>query len=135
MYHDIHSEKKNQRAINKNDNFQTDPLLYLTRAQKANWSQEGQPCTFQGLTLHRDGCTINTSCGLPMGFPDGAEVKNLPANAEDTGDVGLIPGLGRSPGLGNGNPLQNSRLQNSMDRGTRQATVHGVKAWDTTEHA
>ena len=45
-----------------------------------------------------------------MGFPDGAEVKNLPANAEDTGDVGLIPGLGRSPGLGNGNPLQNSRL-------------------------
>ena len=44
-------------------------------------------------------------------------VKNLPANAGDTRDVGLIPGSGRSPGGGNGNPLQNSCLENSMDRG------------------
>ena len=41
-----------------------------------------------------------------MGFPGGTAVKNMPANAEDTRDVGLIPGLGRSPGEGNGNPLQ-----------------------------
>ena len=50
-------------------------------------------------------------------------VNNPPANA---GDLGLIPGLGRSPGGGNGNPLQYSCLENSMDRGAWQATVHGV---------
>ena len=52
-------------------------------------------------------------------------VKNLLASV-DTEDVGLIPGLGRSPGEGNGNPLQYSCLENSMDRGAWQATVHGV---------
>ena len=52
-------------------------------------------------------------------------VKNPPANAEDTRDAGLIPGSGRSPGEGNGNPLQYSRLENSMDRGTWRATVLG----------
>ena len=50
-------------------------------------------------------------------------VKNLPANA---GDLGLIPGLGRSPGEGNGNPLQFSCLENPMDRGAWQATVHAT---------
>ena len=50
-------------------------------------------------------------------------VKNLPANA---GDLGLIPGLGRSPGEGNDNPLQYSRLRNAMDRGAWRAIVHGV---------
>ena len=50
-------------------------------------------------------------------------VKNLPASA---GDAGLIPGLGRYPGEGNGNPLQYSFLGNSMDRGAWQAAVHGV---------
>ena len=43
-------------------------------------------------------------------------VKNLPANTGDARDVGLIPGLGRFPGIGNGNPLQYSCLENSMDR-------------------
>ena len=50
-------------------------------------------------------------------------VKNLPANAED---LGSVPGLGRSPGGGNGNPLQYSCLENAMDRGAWQARVHGV---------
>ena len=50
-------------------------------------------------------------------------VKNQPTN---TGDPGLIPGSGRSPGEGNGNPLQYSCLENSMDRGSWWATVHGV---------
>ena len=54
----------------------------------------------------------------PWGFPDGAVVKNLPINARDPGDEGLIPGSGRSPGGGNGNPLQNPCLENHMDRGT-----------------
>ena len=51
--------------------------------------------------------------------------KNLPALAGDSGDAGLIPGPGRSPGGGNGNPLQYSCLENPMDRGAWQATVHG----------
>ena len=58
-------------------------------------------------------------------------VKNLPANA---GDAGFIPGLGRSPGGGNVNPLQYSCLENSMDRGTWWTTVYGVAELDTTEH-
>ena len=53
-------------------------------------------------------------------------VKNLPANAGDTRDSGLIPGLERSPGGGNGNPLQYSCLENPMDRGAWQATVYRV---------
>ena len=57
-------------------------------------------------------------------------VKNLPANVGDTRDGGSIPGLQRSPGEGNGNPLQQSCLENFMDRGGWQATVHGVaKSW------
>ena len=57
-------------------------------------------------------------------------VKNLPANAGDIRDVGLIPGLGRSPGEGHGNPLQYSCLENPMDRGAWWATVHRVaKSW------
>ena len=58
------------------------------------------------------------------------QVKNPPANAGNTGDKGLIPGSGRSPGGGNGNPLQYSCLENPMDRRAWQATVHGVaKSW------
>ena len=60
-------------------------------------------------------------------------VKNLPANAGDISDAGLIPGLGRSPGGGHGNPLQYSSLENPMDRGPWRATVHGVTELDTTE--
>ena len=58
-----------------------------------------------------------------MGFSGAAVVKNLPANA---GDEGFIPGSGRFPGGGNGNPLQCSCLENPMNRGTWQATVHRV---------
>ena len=52
-----------------------------------------------------------------LGFPGCSVVKNLPANEGDAGDAGLIPGLGRYPGGGNGNPLQNSFLKYPMDRG------------------
>ena len=57
------------------------------------------------------------------GFPGGSMVKNLPANA---GNSGSIPGSGRSPGEGNGNSVQYSCLENPMDRGVWQATVHEV---------
>ena len=58
-------------------------------------------------------------------------VKNLPANAGDLRDKGLIPKLGRSPGVGNGNPLQYSYLENSMDRGAWQLQSMG---WQRVRH-
>ena len=61
-----------------------------------------------------------------MGFPGGSVVKNPPANAGDTRDMGSIPGLRRSPGEGNSNPLQYSFLENPMDRGAWWAVVLGV---------
>ena len=86
----------------------------------------------------------------PRPHPNGSElafltkctiVKNPPANAGDARDVGSIPGSGRSPGEGNGNPLQYSCLENPMDRGAWWATVHGVTksqtrrvTEDTMEH-
>ena len=60
---------------------------------------------------------------LCLGFPGGSVVKNQPANA---GDTGSIPGPGRHPGEGNGNPIWYSCLGNHMDRGAWWATVHGV---------
>ena len=60
------------------------------------------------------------------GIPRWTVVKNLPVNAGDARDVGSIPGLGKSPGVGNGNPLQYSCLGNPMDRGAWWALVHGV---------
>ena len=57
------------------------------------------------------------------GFPGGSVVKNLPVNV---GDAGLIPGSGRSPGVGNGNPFQYSCLGNPTQRGAWRATVHEV---------
>ena len=61
-----------------------------------------------------------------MDFPGGSVVKNLPADAGDPRDKGSVLGLGRSSGVGNGNLLQYSCLENSMDRGAWWATVHGV---------
>ena len=55
----------------------------------------------------------------------------MPANAGDTRNSGSVPGWGRSPGKGNCNPLQYSFLENSMDRGVWQATVHGAAKLDT----
>ena len=60
------------------------------------------------------------------GFPGDSVVKYMPAKARDTGDIGSIPGSERSPGEGNGNALQYSCLENSMDRGAWWAAVHGV---------
>ena len=62
-----------------------------------------------------------------MGFPGGSDGKESASNA---GDLGLISGLGRFPGEGNGNPLQYSCLENSMDRGAWQAIGHSVaESW------
>jgi len=67
---------------------------------------------------------------ISLSFADGSVVKNLPAN---TGDTDWTPGLGKSPGVGNGNPLQYSCLGNPKDRGAWWATIHEVtKELDTT---
>ena len=63
-----------------------------------------------------------------MGFPGGSDGK---ASACSTGDLGSIPGLAGSPGEGNGDPLQYSCLENSVDRGARPAVVHGVSKSQT----
>ena len=72
----------------------------------------------------------NKNFNVNESFPNGTEVKNLPANAGDVRDPGLIPGSGRSPGEGHGNAPQYSYLENPMERGAWQATVHQVpKSW------
>ena len=65
-----------------------------------------------------------------LGFADGSVGKESTCSAGDAGDTGSIPGLGRSPGGGHGNPLRYSGLENPLDRGT---TVHGVSELDMTE--
>ena len=73
---------------------------------------------------------------MPKDFSGGSVVKNLSADAGDTGEAGSIPGLGSSPGGGNGNLLQYSCLENSMDRGGWQATSPwSYKELNTTQHA
>ena len=70
-----------------------------------------------------------------LGFSDGSvDKKKSACNAGDTEDSGSIPGLGRSPGGGHGNPLQYSCLENPMERGARWAIIHGVSESDSTEH-
>ena len=65
------------------------------------------------------------------GFPSGVSAEVPSANKGDERDAGLIPGSGRSPGGGHGNPLQYSCLENPMDRGAWQVTVHGVRRSQT----
>ena len=72
-------------------------------------------------------CDISLILIFLMSFPVALVVTNLPANAGDTRDASSIPGWGRSPGLGNGNLLQYSCLENSMDKGGWQrTTVYGL---------
>ena len=68
-----------------------------------------------------------------LGFQVALVAKNPPANAGDTGDLGSIPGSGRSPGRGHGNLPQYSCLENPMNKGAWQATVHKIAESDRTE--
>ena len=84
-------------------------------------------CTQPQSDLHQDRVTaisLVNICHLIRGFPGGSAVKNLPASA---GDLGLIPGSGRSPREGTGNPLQYSCLGNPMDRGA--CSLAGYSSW------
>ena len=79
--------------------------------------------TVQGVARSRTRLSDFTSPHLTSDFPGGSDGK---ASAYNAGDQGSIPGSGRSPGEGNGNPLQYSGLENPMDGGAWQATVHGA---------
>ena len=110
---------------------------FLSFAWKLKFYQEQQilsTAITDSLFIFENVCQIFKSEQFQYGgFPVGSDGKESDSNARDIGDVGSIPGSGRSPGEGHGNPLQCSCLQNSMDRGTRWATVHGVTESDMTE--
>ena len=79
------------------------------------------------LARQDTGYPVKVELHIHKGFPGGSDGKDSACNA---GELGSIPGLGRSPGEGNGNPVQCSCLENSMDRGAWLATIHGVeKSW------
>ena len=86
--------------------------LYMTTGKIIG---KGYPLQYFGLK--------NSTDSIVLGFPGGSDGK---VSACNVGDPGLIPGSGRSPGKGNGNPLQYSCLENPMDRGAWQTTVYGV---------
>ena len=92
-------------------------------AWRIPWREEPGSYGLLSLGLKESDTTERPT--LP-GFPGGAVVKNLPPSAGDAGDSGLISGLGRFLGEGNGKPLQYSCLENAMDRGAWWTIVHGV---------
>ena len=85
------------------------------------------------LFLAPSKAALETGRSIPD-FPGGPVIKNSPANTGDARDTGSIPASGRSPGSGNGNPLQYSCLESPMDRGAWQATVYRFTDLDMTEH-
>ena len=101
---------------------------------KTHWRRAWQPILAWRIPLADYspwGCRVGHDGATKLtGHKGGSVVKNLPARVGGPGDSGLIPGSGRSPGGGNGNPLQYSCLENSMVRGASRATVHGVtRSW------
>ena len=96
--------------------------FWRSQRKAARKKLEGKERVVTGVVFERTGKFL----WALEGFPGGSVVKNPPANAGDTGHMGSIPGLGRSPGGKNGYPLQYSCLEYPMDRGAWKATVHGV---------
>ena len=96
------------------------PFLILTTASLMIYSEQKHTVFFTGTFGY------SSAKWQSSGRPRWLLVKNLPANAGDARDAGSTPGLGRSPGEGNGTPLKDSCLENSMDRGAWWAIAHGV---------
>ena len=94
-------------------------------AVKESTCNAGDPSSIPGW-----GRSPREGTGYPLQYSWASLVAQTKESACNAGDLGLIPGLGRSHGEGNGNLLQHSILENSMDRGAWQATVHGVtESW------
>ena len=122
-----------------NTGHTVEPMLVLYGMSGGKWGYQNLAA---GILLHWKGCVgvrpetqlaaasnrcfFNTWFSWGEGFPGGSVVEDPPANTRDTGDPGLIPGLGKSPGGGHGNPLQYSSLGNPMNRGAWWATVQGI---------
>ena len=101
-------------------------------SSKVQWLSKWQTGKKYGWVVNNAGCRPEVG---RREFPDGALVKNMPANAGGARDAGLIPGLGRSAGVGNGSPLQYSCQENPKDREYFWAIVNGVcKQSDMTKH-
>ena len=105
----------------------SDQILEETLEAIKLFSVDSSPKPFSSIPfILQDFCCYT----LVRGYPGGSVVRNLPANAGATGDLGSIPKLGRSPGGGNDNPFQYSCLENPMNRGTWWAIIHRVaKIW------
>ena len=104
-------------------------LIWTMRLVPLSWVPGG-PCQILHLqALEEVGRLLQIIIPF-LGFPDGSTGEESTCNAGDIGDARLVPGLGRPPGGGNGNPLQYSCLESPMDRGAWQATVQRVtKSW------
>ena len=111
-------------------------VMLELRFERGVGKWDGKTRSFGELkTLYNDNRTIRDNRAYVKkwrGFPDGSAGKESACNAGDTGDVGSIPGLGRSPGGSHGKPLQYSCVENPMARGAWQATVHGGRESDMT---
>ena len=143
MYHSflIHSSADGHRTAL----WPSNPTAGHTHWGNQNWKRHAYPNVHRSTVYNSQDmeatqpvlfgiCSLRQKMGRgeKVCSPGGSVVKNPPANA---GDTASIPGSGISPGGGNGNPLQYSLLENPMDRGAWQATVHGVtKEVDTTKH-
>ena len=113
---------ENANAFGNNKNrFGSVPTIWYPDVSRVPWApNKPSGATFALLTIHLS----------PKSGTNGAVVKNQLDKAGEARDLGSIPGSGKSPEGGNGNLLQYSCLENSMDRGAWQATVHGVaKSW------
>ena len=100
--------------------------ISLTHLQELVMDREAWRAAIHGVTKSRTWLSDWTELKLNLGFPSDSAVKESTCSSRDTGDVGLIPGSGRSPGRGTGNPLQYSCLEIPVDIGVWLATVHGV---------
>ena len=117
--------------------IESESLFLETVGTKVAWESRVTPSDFSGSAYifpdflvcpyRGTGDLSWEASGCHGAFPGGSDSKESACNA---GNLGLIPGSGRSSGEGNGNPVQHCCLENSMDRGTRQARVHGItKSW------